>query len=85
MTMNNFTKYRLSRETDRPMYERARLAGEAAHESALEQNRVLSDERCQSAFICFASSAYPGLEAAWRQFAVGYDERNRTWAFGNND
>jgi hypothetical protein len=75
--------------TAKPLYERAREAGQKAGEQAKKaaerHGRQLDPNSWESAFLCFMAKEQPGFEAAYRQFAAAYHPANKRWAEGNDD
>lgn len=67
------------------IYDEAEEAGRKAGDS--ERKRLKSAFRSDSwmsAFLCWYASQHPGLEAAYRRFAVGFDPANKRWAEGDD-
>jgi len=73
--------------TPKPLYERAREAGAEARAKQLSElsTAVFTHEQALNGFVLFMCKEQPGTEAAWRQFAVAFDPRNKRWAEGNDD
>lgn len=75
---------------DATIYERAEKAGREAGERERAQPKQPNVQAelyslWQPWFIIFMAKEMPGFEAAYRRFAVGFDERNKRWAEGNDD
>lgn len=76
----------MGRNSNTMLWKRARMAGLDARLSQEKLGVTVDPERgWHEAFLCFAAAEFPGLEAAYRQFAHGFDERNGKWTGGNDD
>ena len=65
------------------IFKRANEAGKLAGER--HESSGKSSHNMNKAFLIWLHSNVPQTEAMYRQFAEGYDERNKCWTQGNDD
>jgi hypothetical protein len=66
-------------------YDQAREDGTLCGLRDSEEHDRRSDTRMRHHFIIWVQLNIAGGEAYYRQFAIGYDPANKSWAEGNND